>query len=126
MTWNLGSVSDAAWNLIDDVPSAVSGAVMLKMAEIAVNRVENWTRKSVGLTGIDDKYQGVLTYYTAGLTANRMAAIGADSSFKLGEFSEDKGKGANVLQEQATGFFRIADDELKMIGRKVVFFKALG
>lgn len=126
MSWNTGSIAEYASYLIDAVPSTISGTVMQKMAELSVRQVENFTGQSIGLTGIDSKYHSMLANITAGYTAARMAGVGADFSYQLGEFRVDKGASTNPLISQSASFFSMANSDLKSLGQRTSFKKALG
>lgn len=126
MTWSTGSIAARAYELIDSVPTAISGTVMQDMAEIAIRDVENHTGKTIGTTGIADEYQSVLTYLTASMTTMRMFGIGADMDYKLGRFDVKKGSRENPNAGQAAFFLSMAQKSLGNLGRKMNMGKALG
>jgi hypothetical protein len=124
--WSLGSVHDAVLSLIPDVPSSISGARLLEIADQKRNYVEQYTGKDIGSTSIELKYQGPILYFTAETVSRLMNLQGADvSSVSLGDFSESKGGDTN-LNSLADGFRAIAKEELSQLGTKILKYKARG
>jgi len=124
--WSLGSIHDAVLVLVPDVPSNLSGARLLEIADQKRSYVEQYTGKDIGSNSIELKYQGPITNFTAEHVARLMNLQGADvSSVSLGDFSESKG-GETNLNSMADGFRSIATEELKQLGFKVLKYKARG
>jgi len=96
-SWNLGSVSETVLTLVEDVPIAISGA-LLDIVDRERLFAEQYTGNSIGSVGIEVKYQGPLVNLTIAKTTELMGLVGADAeNIKLGDFSVDKGKGSNVF-----------------------------
>jgi len=125
-TWNLGSVSDTVYNTIDNVPSTISGAQLIAIADRQREYVETYTGASIGSNSIDILYQNAILNLSISNTLNLMQTLGADvSQYKLGDFSVGKGKSSNLAA--ASDYFKTrAEEELSIIGRKSRFFKAYG
>ena len=124
--WNLGSVAATVLDLIDDIPTNVSGTRMLEMADRQRTFVEQYTGQSVGSVGIDIKFQNVLVYLTAADVAKTMTILGTDATkMQLGDFEVEKGQGSNT-DEMSKRFKNEANEELKILGRKRRFGKAFG
>lgn len=124
--WSLGSVSTRALQMLEDVPSSISGTVMTDFAEQARIFTQNYTGQTIGSNTIPEKFQNVITNLTAAFTATRMDAIGADFSYSLGEFRVDKSSKETPTGKQAQFFFDMANMELKTIGKRIGFSKTLG
>lgn len=119
MSWNLGSVAERVLVLVENVPSNISGTVLVDMADESRNFIEQYTGQTVGSVGIDVKFHKALAFLTARDTISTMITLGADvSSFSLGELSVSKGKGSN-LDSAADRFDKAAMEELKRLGKKV-------
>ena len=126
MTWNLGSVAATVLDLIDDIPSNISGTRMLEMADRQRTFVEQYTGLNVGSVGIDIKFQNALVYLTAADVAKTLTILGTDASkMQLGDFEVEKGQGSNT-DEMAKRFKKEANEELKILGRKRRFGKSFG
>ncbi len=124
--WSLGSVHDTVLDLIDNVPSAISGARLLEIADRERQFIESYTNQSVGSKGIDLKYQGALTDLTLAEVLSIMNTIGADvSSIRLGDFSESRSGQSNVMMT-SQDFKMRALDKLNVIGHRISVYKALG
>ncbi len=124
--FSLGSVHDTVLDLIDNVPSSISGARLLEMADRERQFIESYTNQSVGSVDISLKYQGVLVDLTIGELLSVMNTIGADvSQIRLGDFSESKGGQSNVMMT-SQDFKMRALGKLNAIGTKISVYKALG
>ena len=86
--WSLGSVTDEVFNLVPDIPTAISGTTLLQMADRARRFVENCTGNTVGSNSIVLQYQGPVTNLTASYLTTSMQLLGADSGYKLGDFTK--------------------------------------
>ncbi len=99
--WDLGSISDAVYSLVEDIPTSISGTRLLEIADQKREYVEQYTGASIGSNSIALQFQGPLTKLTAAETLNYMQLIGADvSSVKLGDFSEKKVPTAILILSQ--------------------------
>jgi len=111
-TWNLGSVSDVLWGMIENIPSSISGTTMLNMIDQERQYMECFLSLSIGSTSIETKYQPSLISLSAASLLRSMELVGVDAtSIKLGDFSENKGGASNV--SKAANFF--ADDAQKKL-----------
>lgn len=124
MTWNLGSVAATVLDLVENVPTSISGTRMLEMADRNRNYIEEYTGQSIGSVNIDLKFQNALVYLTARDTLKTMILVGADvSSFSLGELSVSKGKGSN-LDDASERFDKAAKEELRNMGKSTKTYQA--
>ena len=124
--WNLGSVATELHNLIDNIPTAISGGTLLDLVDRNRQFIESYTNLDVGSTGIVLKWQGPLIDLSMSELLSVMNTVGADvSSIRLGDFSESKGGQSNVLVSSQD--FRMRGlSKLNAIGTRVRFYKALG
>lgn len=110
--WNLGSVSNVLWDMIEDIPSSISGTTMLNMIDQERQYMECFLNLTIGSNSIDTKYQPSLISLSAASVLRSMELVGVDStSIKLGDFSENKGGASNV--SKAANFF--TDDGQKKL-----------
>ena len=124
-SYNLGSVAESAYYLLNDVPSTISGTVMQSFADINRMQLQNWTGATIGTTGIGENYFSILVKMTASMTLLRMSGQGADYSFNVGEFSVTKGND-NPNVQQANFYWDAAMQELKLLGKKMSVYKSNG
>jgi len=124
--WNLGSVTSSVMDLVEGIPTAISGTRLLEIADRQRQKVEEYTGVTIGSTSIGIKYQEAILQLTIAKTAKDMQSFGADASeIKLGEFTVKKGSDSN-LQAIVRNSSIAANEELKCLGRKINFFKANG
>ena len=125
MNFNLGSISTRAHNSLNDVPSDVSGA-MTEIAYQALLFTNNFLKTSIGSNSIGDAYQSPMINLTKAWTLARMAQVGANYDYRLGDFSVSKGAGTNTEAVQVKTFFDTALLELKSVGLPLRWTKANG
>ena len=124
--WSLGSVADQVQNLIEDIPSNISGLPIKEMADRKRQYVEEYTGNIIGSNSIGIRYQDVILNLTAAETARLMNIYGADAdSISLGDFSVKPG-GESNLSVTAQKFEERAYEMLRQLGRRVSFRKANG
>jgi hypothetical protein len=128
--WNNGSVAAAILTLIDDVPTSVSGAMLISLVDQQIAYVEERTGLTIGTTSIEPKFQSVLIKLTSCNLLSYMETIGADvSSITLGDFSEKRGADSNIMTA-GKSLCEQAEKELQAIvvnsGGGCKFYKALG
>ena len=125
-TWNLGSAATQLHSLIEGIPTAISGAILLDIIDRARLYIESYTGQSVGSVGIAERFQPVLIDLSASHLLANMDIIGADvASVSLGEFSESKG-GQTNLSVARQFFEQRATQELNSLGRGLRWSKANG
>ena len=124
--WNLGSVADTVLDLVPDVPSSISGTRLLEIANRKLQFVEDYTGQTIGSNSIGLQFQSIITNLTIAEVTSLMALQGVDAqNVRLGDFSISKGAGGN-LDEVSRKFEERAMLELRNMGRRVNFYKALG
>lgn len=125
-SWNLGSVADTVLDIVENVPSAISGTRLLEMADRQRQFCESYTGQSIGSTGISLTYQGALVDLTIAEVLSLMNTIGVDAtSIRIGDFSESRGGQSNVMLT-SQDFKNRGMQKLGVIGRRVDFYKSLG
>ena len=123
--WNLGSVATAVLNLVEDVPTLISGQ-LVDIADRKRQYVEDYTGIVVDANHIPLKYQDVVMMLTAAEACNFMNLYGVDAtSFSLGDFSVNMG-GETNLQKVSERLQEQAEQRLKQLGRRITSFKANG
>lgn len=124
--FDLGSIAATVQDLIESIPTAISGTRLLEIANRQVAFVESFTGASIGSKGIVLKYQGALVDLTCAEVLSLMNTIGADvNSISLGDFSESKG-GETNLMVASKNFEERGMKKLNTIGSKISVYKAFG
>lgn len=124
--WNIGSVSNSVYNIVENIPTSISGAELNNIVERKIAFCESYTGQNVGTENILIQWQGILVNLSAAEVTSLMQLQGADvSSFSLGDWSVNKGKSSN-LDAVSERFQEIGMNELKTIGVKQSFYKANG
>ena len=123
--WNVGSVGSVVLNLIDDIPTSISGLLPV-LVEQEIAYAESYTGQTIGTTAIAAQYQPAITSLTASAVLKALEIQGADvSNISLGEFSIGKGKGSPA--ESMSEAYRLdGEKKLNELGRSINFYKALG
>ena len=124
--FSLGSVSERAYNGLNDVPTSISGTVMTEIAYQSLLFTNNFLKTSIGSNSIGDAYQSPMINLTKAWTLARMAQVGANYDYRLGDFSVSKGAGTNTEAVQVKTFFDTALLELKSVGLPLRWTKANG
>ena len=121
---NVG-VGSIILNMIENVPSSISGATLWNMIDQETYFVENNTGDSIG-TSIGEKYQPAIISLTSAQVLRMMEMQGADvSNIRLGDFAISKGASssssttAEALREDGL-------NKLQALGEVCNYYKALG
>jgi len=123
--WNLGSVSDYVYGMIANIPSTISGTILLQIADQQRQFVQDRTGTTIGSNSINISYQGIIGNLSCAKTAIAMANQGLNSSdLKIGDFSVSKSN--KVLMDMADRFEKNAMMELERFGVYTPYYKALG
>lgn len=123
---NLGSISAEVLNLVENIPTSISGGTLNNIAERAVSYVEQYTGATIGSTSIALKYQGPIINFTAAETLEYMNLIGADvSSYSVGPVSVSRGGESNLIKS-AEKFREMGERQLVELGHNIPFTKVFG
>lgn len=112
-------------NMVEDVPSYISGATLWNMADNERLFAEKYTGDNIG-GSIGETYQPAIISLTAASVLRMMEMTGADvSTIRLGDFTVGKGASSNT---DVTSKKMKEDGMLKLeiIGQKTNFYKSLG
>ncbi len=120
---NLGSISTRIFNLIDNIPTSISGAELNAIVYDNVIYMEAYTGLSIGSVNIAERFQPALVMLSAGATQRFIEGQGADQSFTLGDFSS---QAANFSNSASNAFTNDGMEKLKRIGRQMPYYKAWG
>ena len=122
---NSGSIATRVQNLIDGIPTGVSGEI-INLVEQEILFAEEYTGKSIGTTNIGTQFQPAILDLSLAAVAKVMNIQGADvNSISLGDLSVSKG-GESNLAVVAKDFKESGMQKLREIGRNARFFKAFG
>lgn len=123
--WNIGSVATRIFDLIQDIPTDVSGSLP-NIAYMALLEINNLLGESTGSQAIPDNRQSLVTNLTAAKTLSRISQIGVDFDWRLGEFSASKGSGG-VDAGQMQSLLSSVNAEISYIrADRTLFSKANG
>ena len=114
-TWTLTQVGSAVINLVENVPTSISGALP-DLANMSMKYVETYTGQSIGSLAIPEQYQGPILYLTIAKTARLMSVVGTDKGFSLGDLSVEARGGVTVTDTLADSYEKMAKDELTRLG----------
>jgi len=112
-------------NMIENVPSYLSGATLHNMIKQEINFAENFTGLNIG-TSVSDVYQPAIISLSASSILRMMEMQGVDvSSFKLGDLSVSKGGQSSSLSTSD----KLREDalmKLNYMGQSISHYKAVG
>ena len=118
-------IGSIVWNMVENVPSYISGATLWSMVDNEIYFVEQYTGDTIGVVSVDEKYQPAIISLTASALLKMMELQGADvSNIRLGDFSISKGQGSST----ALMADKMREDglmKLESLGTKINYFKAL-
>lgn len=124
--WNLGSVHDFVLATVDGVPSSISGARLLEMADRRRNYVNRYAGLSIGSDSIGLDYQMIIANFVSSDVLGMMNLVGIDAaSIKLGDLTVKKEGATNTLTSSQY-FLKQAENDLRLLGRVVSSRKAYG
>ena len=124
-TFNLGSISDMVYSMIANVPSNVSGAVLLNIIDQQRVFMENYTGQSIGSVAIADKFQPALIDLSCAELAKTIGfAGGVINSTSIGELSVSKNISSNETMSQQ--YKDSGMEKLRILGKTVRFKKVWG
>lgn len=117
--WSLGSASDELFNLIPNIPTAISGNTLLGLIDRARFRIEDYTGQTVGSTGIAEKYQPALLNLSAANLLKFMHLQGGDMSIDNIRVGRSNLDSAQMFEDEGI-------KELQRLGMKTTIYKAFG
>ena len=124
--WNLGSVTQEVHNLIDNIPTSISGTSLTGMADRSRDYAGRFIGVEIGSDSIDLKYQDIILNGTIARLVKPLALQGGDASkIKLGDFTIDKTNSSSI-DAAAAYYNELVDDDLNLIGRKVSHYQLFG
>ena len=112
-------------NMVENVPTFLSGATLWNIIDQEIQHVENVTGDSIG-TSVADKYQPPIISLAASQVVKMMELQGADvSSIKLGDFTINKGSSSSTAFT-SQGLRVDGEEKLNALGTSMSYYKALG
>jgi len=125
-SWNLGSIATEVHNLVPNIPTSISGSTLLQISDRKRQFVEEYTGTDIGSNSIGITHQDIIVNLTAAQVAKAMQFTGVDAdSVRLGDFTIKKGSSSNLVAASKQ-FQEDAMIQLKLLGRRVTFFRTYG
>jgi len=122
--YNLGSIADDVYARLDNIPTSISGAQMLKIAYEQVIFAERFTGLSIGSVAIAERFQPALIALTQAEIQRYIELQGADvNSYSIGAFQISKSQGNS---SQSASLKQEAMQKLKLLGRSTGVYKSFG
>ena len=121
--WNLGSVGAELQKLVPDIPTRISGTDMYGIIGRAIKYVEGYVNVGIGSVNINQTYHDAILYRSAINVVRSKDLEGSDvSNVRLGDFSIKKGGDSNS-SEAIKGYSILLKEEMKILGRRVSYYK---
>ena len=118
--YNLGSVQNRIFNLVDNIPTAMSGTELNALIYDQVIYMEQYTGLNIGSVNIAERFQPALVMLSAGATQQFIEGQGADQSFSLGDLSVSK---VNFNDSASNSYTQNGMEKLKRIGRQMPYYR---
>lgn len=113
---SLSGVGIQIHGLVENIPSTISGAILLNLIDQQRRFIELYTGLTVGSPTISDRFQLPLINLTIAELLHYMQLVGVDaSSVSIGDFSISKGQGSN-FSDAANLFRERGIEQLKNVG----------
>ena len=122
--WNTGSFVSEIGKYIDNIPSALSGTNMNGTILRSIEYVTNYTGDTISSSSVALKYQNAILFKSCFDLLTSMNLIGIDANTSLGDFNVLNGGADKNVLTSASKWESALKDELRILGRKCVMFKA--
>jgi len=124
--YSLGSIATEVGNLVDDIPSTLSGTAMHPMINRQLNIVNRDAGVSIGSNAISLPYQEPLIMLTLSKMAMSIDLNGTDAdTIRLGEFQIKKGSQSSA-QAASKYYKQEATELINSLKGRYNYYKALG
>ena len=121
---NVG-IGSVVLNMVENVPTTISGATLWNMVDNERFNAQNQTGDTIS-TNIPEKYQPAIISLTASAVVRQMELTGADlSSIRLGDLNVSKGGQSNT-SITANSLREDGMNKLANLGYVFTYSKALG
>jgi len=122
MSLNNVQIGSVILNMIEDVPTNISGTTLHNMIDQNIYFAEQFTGDTIG-TSVANKYQPAIISLTAGDVIRLMELQGIGTkSVKIGDISITKGIGESTSKQLKEDGM----EKLKNLGQGISTYKALG
>lgn len=106
-------IGSVVYNLIEGVPTSISGATLAFLVNQAVNSANNFTGDNISYSSIPDSYQPAVIHLTMSNVLKLMEAQGMGTkSVSIGELSISKG----MKEGTSSDFESLGYNELNELG----------
>ena len=118
---NVG-IGSVILNMIEGIPSTISGAGLWNMIDQNIYFAEQFTGDTIGAS-VSNKYQPAIISLTTGDVLKLMESQGIGTkAVKIGDMSVSKGLGESSSKQWKDDGM----DKLKSLGQSISFYKSLG
>ena len=118
---SIGSISQFLFDSFPGLPSATSGLILLQIADMARQHVENYTGVTIGSNSIADRFQSAILDFAKSDVILFINAQPGGEEIKLADLSISE-IGEALSAEQ---YRMLAESKLKMLGRNIQFRQSL-
>ena len=109
-------IGNVVYNLIDNIPTGISGTNLTFLVNQAIYTAENYTGNDIPLTAVEDMYQPSVVNLTISTVLGQMEAQGLGTkSVKIGELSITKG----MQEGTSKSYSSLAFNQLNELGHKI-------
>lgn len=89
MTYNLGSIGDNVYALVENITPSISGSLPI-LSNLALTYVNNYLRETISGSAIPDNRASVVTNTAAMLALSRINNVNLGFNWTIGEWRIDK------------------------------------
>lgn len=124
MVFSLGSVVDRATNQLGPLPTGISGAEALSIANDTMLYMQEFTGLTIGSVNIDDRYSRAMVNLTIAAISKAIDGQGGNAtSYQLDAFTISKSFGEASL---SNSYQELGMEALKRLGRTTKYYQAYG
>ena len=118
---SIGSISQFLFDSFPGLPSAASGLILLQIADMARQQVENYTGVTIGSNSIADRFQPVILDFAKADVIDFINAQPGGEEIRLADLSiSETGEALSSQQYRL-----MANSKLNLLGRDIQFRQSL-
>lgn len=128
-TWSVGSIADHITNMVgpSNIPTSVSGTTLDNIITQQINRAEEFTKVSIGITSIGARFQPALIDLSmAQLLRSMEMQEGGINSVRLDVLSVSEGLAGGGKLGTASQLEKEGLSKLRLLGRDIKFKRVIG
>jgi hypothetical protein len=117
----IGGIAEFIYNSFTNLPSNISGNVLLQITDTARQHVSNYAGVSIGSNAISDEYQPAIIDFTKADVVNLLTLDASTNSLDISDLSIGKTDSALSAEQ----YRMLGEMKLRALGRKIQYAKSI-